>query len=76
MQLTWNFEAPNHQTKNIWAGPRPLHTYIADFQLGLHVSSKQLEGALLQKLYMGYAFLPRLPYLASVREGTSIPVKT
>jgi hypothetical protein len=25
------------------AGPRPLHTYVADVQLGLHVGPEQLE---------------------------------
>lgn len=30
-------------------GPRPLHTYIRDVKLGLHVRSEQLEWVLVPK---------------------------
>jgi hypothetical protein len=39
----WGSESPNTNQRTYTAGPRPLCTYGADMQLGLHMSPEQLK---------------------------------
>jgi hypothetical protein len=56
----------NHQMNTI---------YSLDLGLGIHVTHKQLEQVLSQKL-LGYVNLAGIPCLASVREDAPSPTKT
>ena len=52
------------------AGPRPVHIYVADVQLGLHVGPVQLKQDYPKSccLSVGYVLLAGLPCLATVGE--------